>query len=59
MWTYTADVPERETRLSVTLRQILGAAKFKAGPLLAFSIGNLCYRAVPVPLEVVISRFLL
>ena len=26
------------------LRQMLGAANFKAGPLLAFSSGNLCYQ---------------
>jgi NADPH-dependent stearoyl-CoA 9-desaturase len=41
---FTADVLERETRAEWYLRQMLGAANFKAGPLLAFSSGNLCYQ---------------
>ena len=41
---FTADVLEHETRADWYLRQMLGAANFKAGPLLAFSSGNLCYQ---------------
>ena len=41
---FTADVLEDETRADWYLRQMLGAANFKAGPLLAFSSGNLCYQ---------------
>ncbi|MCT7658311.1 fatty acid desaturase family protein [Mycobacterium deserti] len=41
---FTADVLEKETRGEWYLRQMLGAANFKAGPLLAFSSGNLCYQ---------------
>ena len=41
---FTADVLEDETRAEWYLRQMLGAANFKAGPLLAFSSGNLCYQ---------------
>jgi fatty acid desaturase len=41
---FTADVLDRETRSEWYLRQMLGAANFKAGPLLAFSSGNLCYQ---------------
>ena len=41
---FTADVLKRETRAEWYLRQMLGAANFKAGPLLAFSSGNLCYQ---------------
>ena len=41
---FTADVLEHETRAEWYLRQMLGAANFKAGPLLAFSSGNLCYQ---------------
>ena len=41
---FTADVLEEETRAEWYLRQMLGAANFKAGPLLAFSSGNLCYQ---------------
>ena len=41
---FTADVLENETRAEWYLRQMLGAANFKAGPLLAFSSGNLCYQ---------------
>jgi NADPH-dependent stearoyl-CoA 9-desaturase len=41
---FTADVLEHETRPEWYLRQMLGAANFKAGPLLAFSSGNLCYQ---------------
>ncbi|VEG51727.1 fatty acid desaturase [Mycolicibacterium aurum] len=41
---FTADVLDKETRAEWYLRQILGAANFKAGPLLAFASGNLCYQ---------------
>jgi fatty acid desaturase len=41
---FSADVLENETRGEWYLRQMLGAANFKAGPLLAFSTGNLCYQ---------------
>ena len=37
---FTAAVLEHETRGRVVLRQMLGAANFKAGPLLAFSSGT-------------------
>ncbi len=33
-----------ESRAEWYLRQMLGAANFKAGPVLAFSSGNLCYQ---------------
>ncbi len=41
---FTADVLDEESRADWYLRQMLGAANFKAGPLLAFSSGNLCYQ---------------
>ena len=41
---FTADVLEHESRAEWYLRQMLGAANFKAGPLLAFSSGNLCFQ---------------
>ncbi|MBP1819221.1 fatty acid desaturase [Mycobacterium sp. OAE908] len=41
---FTPDVLENESRAEWYLRQMLGAANFKAGPLLAFSSGNLCYQ---------------
>jgi fatty acid desaturase len=41
---FTADVLKNETRAEWYLRQMLGAANFNAGPLLAFSTGNLCYQ---------------
>ncbi|WP_123023413.1 fatty acid desaturase family protein [Mycolicibacterium stellerae] len=41
---FTPDVLQKETRPEWYLRQVLGAANFKAGPLLAFSSGNLCYQ---------------
>jgi len=41
---FTADVLDNETKANWYLRQMLGAANFKAGPLLAFSTGNLCYQ---------------
>jgi NADPH-dependent stearoyl-CoA 9-desaturase len=41
---FTADVMEHETRAEWYLRQMLGAANFNAGRLLAFSSGNLCYQ---------------
>ncbi|WP_123026743.1 fatty acid desaturase family protein [Mycolicibacterium stellerae] len=41
---FSADVLDNETRGDWYLRQMLGAANFKAGPLLAFSTGNLCYQ---------------
>jgi len=41
---FTADVLTEESRPEWYLRQILGAANFKAGPVLAFASGNLCYQ---------------
>jgi fatty acid desaturase len=41
---FTPDVLKEETRPEWYLRQMLGAANFKAGPLMAFSSGNLCYQ---------------
>jgi fatty acid desaturase len=41
---FTRDTLEGETRGEWYLRQMLGSANFKAGPLLAFSSGNLCYQ---------------
>ncbi|OBG87766.1 fatty acid desaturase [Mycobacterium sp. E136] len=41
---FTADVINEESRAEWYLRQMLGAANFKAGRLLAFSSGNLCYQ---------------
>ncbi len=41
---FTADVLEGETRADWYLRQMLGAANFDAGRLLAFSSGHLCYQ---------------
>ncbi|KUI44958.1 fatty acid desaturase [Mycobacterium sp. IS-1590] len=41
---FTADAIENESRADWYLRQMLGAANFKAGRLLAFSSGNLCYQ---------------
>jgi fatty acid desaturase len=41
---FTPDVLENESRAEWYLRQMLGAANFKAGRLLAFSSGNLCYQ---------------
>ena len=41
---FTPEVLEGETRPEWYLRQMLGAANFKAGPLMAFSSGNLCYQ---------------
>jgi len=41
---FTADVLDDESKAEWYLRQMLGAANFKAGPLLAFSSGNLCYQ---------------
>jgi fatty acid desaturase len=41
---FTEDLLEHETRAEWYLRQMLGSANFKAGPLLAFSSGNLCYQ---------------
>ena len=41
---FTPDVIQQETRGEWYLRQILGAANFKAGRLLAFASGNLCYQ---------------
>jgi fatty acid desaturase len=42
--TFTADVLDSETKGEWYLRQMLGAANFKAGRLMAFSSGNLCYQ---------------
>jgi fatty acid desaturase len=41
---FDATVLDDETRGEWYLRQMLGAANFDAGPLLAFSSGNLCYQ---------------
>jgi NADPH-dependent stearoyl-CoA 9-desaturase len=41
---FTADVLDRESRAEWYLRQMLGAANFTAGPVLAFASGNLCYQ---------------
>ena len=41
---FTPDVLQSETRAEWYLRQMLGAANFKAGPLLGFASGNLCYQ---------------
>ena len=41
---FTADVLDEESRAEWYLRQLLGAANFNAGPMLAFSSGNLCYQ---------------
>ncbi|MGB5150388.1 MAG: acyl-CoA desaturase [Mycobacterium sp.] len=41
---FEPEVLQRETKAEWCLRQMLGAANFKAGRLLAFSSGNLCYQ---------------
>lgn len=41
---FTAEHYETETRAEWYLRQMLGSANFKAGPVLAFLSGNLCYQ---------------
>ncbi|OBB77153.1 fatty acid desaturase [Mycobacterium sp. 852014-52144_SCH5372336] len=41
---FTADAINEESRADWYLRQMLGAANIDAGPLLAFSTGNLCYQ---------------
>jgi NADPH-dependent stearoyl-CoA 9-desaturase len=41
---FTVDVLDDETKGEWYLRQMLGAANFTAGPVLAFSSGNLCYQ---------------
>jgi fatty acid desaturase len=41
---FDPSVIERETRSEWYLRQMLGAANFDAGPVLAFMSGNLCYQ---------------
>ncbi|GJF12499.1 fatty acid desaturase [Mycolicibacterium cyprinidarum] len=41
---FTPDVLESETRAEWYLRQMLGAANFKAGPFMRFASGNLCYQ---------------
>jgi len=41
---FTPDILEDETQADWYLRQMLGTANFNAGPLLAFSSGNLCYQ---------------
>lgn len=41
---FTPESLDDETRGQWYLRQMLGAANFTAGPLLAFSSGNLCYQ---------------
>ncbi|PRC46801.1 acyl-CoA desaturase, partial [Mycobacterium sp. ITM-2017-0098] len=42
--TFSADVLKTETRAEWYLRQMLGTANFKAGKLLGFASGNLCYQ---------------
>ncbi|MBS1695956.1 MAG: fatty acid desaturase [Actinobacteria bacterium] len=41
---FTVDAMERETKSEWYLRQMLGTANFDAGPVLAFTSGNLCYQ---------------
>ncbi len=41
---FTSEMQENETPHEWYLRQMLGSANFKAGPLLAFMSGNLCYQ---------------
>ena len=41
---FTAAVVEEESRPQWYLRQMMGTANFTAGPLMAFSSGNLCYQ---------------
>ncbi|MDT5208386.1 MAG: NADPH-dependent stearoyl-CoA 9-desaturase, partial [Mycobacterium sp.] len=41
---FTVDIVDHETRAEWYLRQMMGSANFKAGRLLAFSSGNLCYQ---------------
>ena len=41
---FTAETLKDETKGEWYLRQMLGSANFDAGPLLAFSTGNLCYQ---------------
>ena len=41
---FTLTELENETRAEWYLRQMLGAANFRAGPVLAFLSGNLCYQ---------------
>ncbi|MCV7288186.1 fatty acid desaturase [Mycolicibacterium wolinskyi] len=41
---FTPDTLQQETKAEWYLRQMVGAANFKAGPILAFSSGNLCYQ---------------
>ncbi|MGE2736130.1 fatty acid desaturase family protein [Mycolicibacterium vaccae] len=41
---FTEEVLQDETRGEWYLRQILGTANFRAGPVLAFLSGNLCYQ---------------
>ena len=41
---FTPEVLENETKGHWYLRQMLGSANFKAGRMLAFSSGNLCYQ---------------
>ena len=41
---FSAAVVEEESKPDWYLRQMLGTANFDAGPLLAFSSGNLCYQ---------------
>lgn len=41
---FAPEVLQQESRAQWYLRQILGAANFQAGPLLAFSSGHLCFQ---------------
>jgi fatty acid desaturase len=41
---FTPDALESETKAQWYLRQMLGSANFRAGPVMAFMSGNLCYQ---------------
>jgi fatty acid desaturase len=41
---FTAEVLENESKPEWYLRQMLGTANFRAGPLMAFASGNLCFQ---------------
>ena len=41
---FTAEALEDETKAQWYLRQMLGSANFRAGPVMAFMSGNLCYQ---------------
>ena len=41
---FTPEALEGETKAQWYLRQMLGSANFRAGPVMAFMSGNLCYQ---------------